>query len=201
MRSIKTFSLAVLLFTTLAPASAIESLGYQTVKEVRGIEIRHYEEHLLASVKVSGGFKNASNSAFRPLFSFISGENASDTKIAMTAPVLQSPDTPANSWIVSFVMPSGFDLATIPVPNSEAVNVTAQPATTMAVIEYKGGWGRELYSEHEAKLFNALASSGYTPCGEPLWARHNSPMTPWFWRKNEVMVAICNDISDAQSQL
>ena len=201
MNFIRTLGLVIVLLSAAAPASAIESLGYQKLEEVEGIEIRRYDEHLLASVKVTGGFKSASNRAFRPLFKFISGDNASDTKIAMTAPVLQSPDVPANSWIVSFVMPSSFDLENIPVPTSAIVNVTAQPATTMAVIEYTGGWGRKLFRKHETKLLGALASTMYAPCGDTLWARHNSPMTPSFWRKNEIMVAICSSVSDANSEL
>ena len=201
MNSIKMLAPVIVLLSAAAPASAIESLGYQTLEKAEGIEIRRYDEHLLASVKVTGGFKSASNRAFRPLFKFISGDNASDTKIAMTAPVLQSPDVPANSWIVSFVMPSSFDLENIPVPTSDIVNVTAQPSTTMAVIEYTGGWGRKLFRKHETKLFGALASTMYTPCGDTIWARHNSPMTPSFWRKNEIMVAVCSSVSETNSEL
>lgn len=196
MNIIRTAALIIVLFSTVEPAWALESLGYETLEELNGIEIRRYDDHLLASVNVSGDFKNASNSAFRPLFNFISGDNASATKIAMTAPVLQSPDTPANSWIVSFVMPSSFDLATIPAPTSKIISVTAQPAATMAVIVYRGGWSRSLYQEHESELYNALASTSYEPCGDALWARHNPPITPSFWRKNEILVAVCKATSE-----
>ena len=58
-------------------------------------------------------------------------------------------------------------------------------------IEYRGGWSRKLYQEHEDKLLSALAVGSYQACGDPMWARHYSPMTPWFLRKNEVMVAVC----------
>ena len=180
-----------MLLATVQPASAIESLGYETLKEHNGVEIRQYEAHLLASVRVSGGFKNASYSAFRPLFNFISGDNAEATEIAMTAPVLQRPDNAENTWVVSFVMPRSFDLSTLPAPTSDIVNVVANPATTLAAIEYRGGWSRKLYQEHEDKLLSALATGSYQACGDPMWARHNSPMTPWFLRKNEVMVAVC----------
>ena len=191
MNSIRTIGLALVLLATAQPASAIESLGYETLKEHNGVEIRQYEAHLLASVRVSGGFKNASYSAFRPLFNFISGDNTEATEIAMTAPVLQRPDNAENTWVVSFVMPRSFDLSTLPAPTSDIVNVVANPATTLAVIEYRGGWSRKLYQEHEDKLLSALATGSYQVCGDPMWARHNSPMTPWFLRKNEVMVAVC----------
>lgn len=191
MNIIRTVGLALVLLATVEPASAIESLGYETVEEFNDVEIRQYEAHLLASVRVRGGFKNASYNAFRPLFNFISGDNTEATEIAMTAPVLQSPDNAENAWVVSFVMPRSFDLSTLPAPTSDIVDVVANPATTMAVIEYKGGWGRKLYQKHEDKLLSALATGAYRTCGKPLWARHNSPMTPWFWRKNEVMVPVC----------
>ena len=63
--------------------------------------------------QVRGGFKSASYNAFRPLFNFISGDNTEVTEIAMTAPVLQSPDNAENAWVVSFVMPR-FDLQPCP---------------------------------------------------------------------------------------
>ena len=97
-----------MLFATVEPASAIESLGYETVEEFNDVEIRQYEAHLLASVRVRGGFKNASYNAFRPLFNFISGDNTEATEI-MTAPVLQSPDNAEDAWVMSFVMPGSFD--------------------------------------------------------------------------------------------
>ena len=95
----------------------------------------------------------------------------------MTAPVLQSPDNAENAWVVSFVMPRSFDL-TLPAPISDIVDVVANPATTMAVIEYKGGEAR--YQKHEDGAASALATGAYRTCGKPLWARHNPPMTPWF---------------------
>ena len=57
MNIIRTAALIVVLFSTVEPAWAIETLGYETLEELNGIEIRRYDEHLLASVKVSGGFK------------------------------------------------------------------------------------------------------------------------------------------------
>lgn len=191
MNIIRNIGLALVLLATVEPATAIERLGYETLGKLDDIEIRHYDSHLLASVRVRGDFKSASYNAFRPLFNFISGDNSAAQEIAMTAPVLQTPDTTKDSWVVSFVMPRSFDLTNIPAPSSDIVAVVANPATTMAVVEYRGGWGRELYAEHEAQLLTALDESAFRPCGEPLWARHNSPMTPWFLRKNEVLVPVC----------
>ena len=51
MNIIRTIGLALVLFATVEPASAIESLGYETVEEFNDVEIRQYEAHLLASVR------------------------------------------------------------------------------------------------------------------------------------------------------
>jgi hypothetical protein len=198
MNILRTLGLAIVLFATTEPASAIESLGYQTLEEIDGIEIRQYDEHLLASVTVRGEFNKVGNRAFRPLFNFISGDNSSNTKIAMTAPVIQSSDPQSDAWVVSFVMPSSFDVSSIPAPDSDIVDVVANPAATMAVIEYKGGWNKALYEEHESELLRTLDSTPYIPCSDTMWARHNSPMMPSFWRKNEIMVAVCKRESAAR---
>jgi hypothetical protein len=36
----------------------------------------------------------------------------------------------------------------------------------------------------------ALSADGRRPIGAPILARYNSPFTPWFMRRNEVMVEI-----------
>ena len=65
---------------------AIESLAFNVVNTSNNIEVRRYAPHLLATVRVTGDFDDAGSVAFRPLFDFISGDNASKEKIAMTAP-------------------------------------------------------------------------------------------------------------------
>tara|TARA_B110000444_G_C18829512_1_gene592338 strand:- start:605 stop:1156 length:552 start_codon:yes stop_codon:yes gene_type:complete len=175
--------------TLSVSAQSIESLGYSVVASDGDIEIRKYEPHLLASVRVAGNFEEAGSKAFRPLFKFITGENTSDAKIAMTAPVIQTSD--ANEWLISFVMPREYDLESLPVPASAVVEVSSQPEIVMAAMEYSGGWSKKRYLKHEALMKQALASGSYKSCGEPRWARHNDPFTPWFLRKNEILVPLC----------
>ena len=169
---------------------SIEALGYAVLASEGDIEIRKYEPHLLASVRVTGDFEDAGSKAFRPLFKFISGENTSDSKIAMTAPVIQSSDD--SEWLISFVMPREYDLESLPVPASAVVEVSSEPEMVMAAMQYSGGWSKSRYQKHEDLMMQALATSNYKSCGAPKWARHNAPFTPWFMRKNEILVPLCS---------
>ena len=42
----------------------------------------------------------------------------------------------------------------------------------------------------EANLLQALADDSIEVIGDPVFARYNAPFTPWFLRRNEVMVEI-----------
>ena len=179
----------LLAFTGIA--QAIESLSFDVLETYDDVEIRQYAPHLLATVRVDGKFDEAGSQAFRPLFNYISGENRSDAKIAMTAPVLQQPDERRGSWLISFVMPSSFEKDSLPVPTSEIVQVSEQPSMRMAALEYRGGWSQSRYAEHELKLRSALSNMPLTACGDPRWARHDPPFMPWFLRKNEILIPLC----------
>ena len=170
---------------------AIESLAFDVIDTQQNIEIRQYDGHLLATVRVDAEFDEAGTAAFRPLFNYISGENRSEEKIAMTAPVLQQQDPQSDQWLVSFVMPSEFDPQSLPVPSSSVVSVSEQPPLLMAALEYRGGWSQSRYEEHEFLLMKSLVELNLTACGKPRWARHDPPFMPWFMRKNEILIPLC----------
>ena len=72
-------------------AVAIEEATYSVVKRDDIFEIRDYAPHILAETVVEGDLEEAGNKAFRRLFRYISGDNLSRDKLAMTAPVSQEP--------------------------------------------------------------------------------------------------------------
>jgi len=180
---------AILLTRMVGAALAIESLGYQVLDEYEHFEVRLYDAHLLATVEVDGDFEKAGNSAFRDLFDYIQGDNATNEKIAMTAPVIQEPTEPG--WKVSFVMPGSFDPATLPAPADATVSVNEEAALRMAAITYSGNWSRKRYLKHETLLQQHLDEAGLEACGTPRFARHNPPFWPSFLRKNEILMPLC----------
>jgi hypothetical protein len=70
--------------------------------------------HILAETLVDGEFDKAGSQAFQKLFRYISGDNVSNTKVAMTAPVGQQ--RIQDKWAVSFTMPKSYTLTTLTQP-------------------------------------------------------------------------------------
>ncbi|MBK1720821.1 heme-binding protein [Thiocystis violacea] len=186
---------------------AIEEPKYEVVRTYPLFELRQYAPYLVAETEVTGDFEDVGNQAFGILADYIFGNNRSKTKLAMTAPVNQRPAegekipmtapvsqrtsaSDAGSYVFSFVMPSGYRLDTLPTPNNPRIALREEPAKRMAVRRYSGRWTRSNYEENRRILLMAVQEAGLKPIGDPLYARYNPPFTPWFLRRNEVMVEI-----------
>ena len=188
-------------------AMAIEEAKYSTLIKEDTLEVRLYEPHILAETLVDAEFDSAGNKAFKRLFNYISGNNTAQTKVAMTAPVGQeqasqkismtapvSQQANNNQWAVSFMMPASYSLATLPKPKDPNVTIRQVPAQYIAAIEYSGFWSQKNYQQHKNKLEAWIKQKEFTITGEPVWARYNAPFTPWFLRRNEVLIPIAKPL-------
>jgi hypothetical protein len=63
-----------------------EEADYAVIEKSEGIEVRQYPKMVLVQTSSDGSWKESRRTAFRRLFSYISGENNSKQSIAMTAP-------------------------------------------------------------------------------------------------------------------
>jgi hypothetical protein len=108
--------------------------------------------------------------------------------MAMTAPVTQA--AVPGGMRVQFVLPDGVTLESAPEPLDPRVQLRWVPASQWAVIRYSGTWSQANYDEHLGKLQAALAAAGVATEGQPVLARYNGPMTPWFLRRNEIWLAL-----------
>lgn len=168
-----------------------EQQPYEVVGDHGDFELRRYPDHVVAETRVTGSFEGAGNSAFRRLVGYIGGRNAGSSKVAMTAPVVQeADDEAAGRFVVAFVLPAAYDLDSAPPPNDPDVRLRAVPAQTAAALRFSGRWTRERYDEHARQLLAALDAAGLEVVGPPRFARFDPPWTPWFLRRNEVVVPV-----------
>ena len=197
--------LLLLLILTTVPlfSHAIEEPRYEVIRQIDTVELRQYSPYVVAEVVLDATAEDAGSRAFPILASYIFGKNKGDRKFAMTAPVTQTalpvkmemtaPVTQAavpGGMGVQFVLPEGVTLESAPEPLDPRVLLRLVPASQWATIRYSGTWSRANYDEHLGKLQAALAAAGVATQGEPVWARYDSPMTPWFLRRNEIWVEL-----------
>lgn len=168
-----------------------EQQHYEVVREYSDFELRRYPDHVVAETRVTGSFEGAGNASFRRLAGYIGGRNAASRKVAMTAPVVQeAEDEAAGRFVVGFVMPAELDRASAPDPSDPDVQLRSVPAQTAAALRFSGRWTRERYDEHARRLYAALDAAGIEAVGPPRFARFDPPWTPWFLRRNEVVVPV-----------
>ena len=108
---------------------AIEKAKYDIIESEPDFEIRQYAPQIVAETMVKGDFEKVGSEGFRRLYEYISGKNRKKLAIAMTAPVNQEAESMKiamtapvsqvesdNKWRITFMMPSEFSLADLPVP-------------------------------------------------------------------------------------
>ena len=187
---------------TSPAAQALEQPQYTVIQKSELYEIRKYEPYIVAEVVVPGPESEAGGQAFSLLGGYIFGKNKGERKLEMTAPVVQTPVAAAstkiemtapvvqtsvqNGFLVQFMMPTAYTLATLPEPTDARVKLRQVAGKTVAAHQYSGGWSQSNYEEHLNILKNALTKDNVKVQGEPLYSRYNGPMTPWFLRKNEI---------------
>ena len=170
-------------------------------------EVRSYPAMVAAEVTVTGTRDEASTAGFQLLAGYIFGGNtrkqsiamtapvvqaaSSSEKIAMTAPVLQS-SVPGqtDAWTVRFIMPKEYTLDTLPTPSNAQVKLLALPPARYAAVTFSGLAREGDVTDRTAELRAWIATRALQASGPPELARYNPPWTPWFMRRNEVLIAL-----------
>ncbi|MEE2902086.1 MAG: heme-binding protein [Myxococcota bacterium] len=184
---------------------SIDEPNYTLLKsdKSQSVEIRHYDEFLVAQTVVKANYKQAGSVGFRRLFRFISGDNTAQQsiamtapveryetgeKIAMTAPVFQAQEE--KQWTISFVMPAKFTAETVPQPTDSSVTIKTVPARKVAVIRFAGRMNEEKSEKYIQELKVWCRDHGYRPTSKPRLAGYDPPFTLPFLRRNEIHINV-----------
>jgi hypothetical protein len=184
-----TIWLATLALTTPEQALALEEPEYTVLEQSDDWELRRYEPYIVAETRVEGNLRQTGNRAFRILAGYIFGDNEPGEKMAMTAPVISEPDG-AGASVYQFVMESAYDMDSLPVPKDARVEIRELPARLVAALTFSGTWNEARIDERTRDFLTRLGEEGYEPLGNPMLARYNPPLTPWFLRRNEILVEV-----------
>jgi hypothetical protein len=205
-------------FFWIGNVMAIEEPKFEVLVTDGAYEIRKYAPYIVAETWVEGDMDEASSKGFRLIADYIFGNNqavssASNEKIAMTAPVTLEPQSAkiamtapvtlepqtgapsmetAKQWLVKFIMPSQYTLATIPKPKNTAVTLRETPSKQYAVLKYSGF---NFQSRVQTKIEEALAWAAQRKLqviGQPQLSRYDPPWTLPMLRRNEIMIEISN---------
>lgn len=213
---------AVGAYSFMAAISASAEAGshspkYRVIEKLgNGVEVRMYQSAIVAQVQVRGDQREALNGGFRILAGYIFGKNkrrtsmdmtspvaAQSEKIAMTSPVvaqchkiaMTSPVTSqstGDSMTVSFFMPPGYSLDTLPEPQDNQIRFVELPERKLAAIGFSGSWNPQSFSKHAEALMRRLRVNNIQAVGEPFNAYYDPPFMPPFMRRNEVLVSIAD---------
>lgn len=184
-------------------AHAIEEPPWTLVYREGAFEIRDYAPTVVAETEATGERGSAINQGFRRLARFIFGGNEPNRSIAMTAPVAQrqggeriamtapvAQARSADSWVVTFYMPPGSTLETMPRPLDGSVTLRQIPARRLAALRFTGLATQRNLDQHAEALRQRIAARGERATGPVTYAFYNPPWTlPWT-RRNEVMLEL-----------
>ena len=170
-------------------ANHIETPNYKVLTKASGYEIRKYDPILVAQVTVDN--QNGMNNGFRQLAGFIFGGNTTQKSVEMTSPVIDQP-VAAGERVITFTMPEKWTKETLPIPDNPNVRIVEWPVETKAVLRFqiRNNDNQDVRQKAADKLLAALEKDGIAHQGDITFAFYNPPWTPFFLRRNEVMVTV-----------
>jgi hypothetical protein len=180
--------LVVLLALCGTAAMAVEEPPFTLVVQAGDFEIRDYPALVVAQTEAPGGRDAAAYAGFRTLAGYIFGANARRQSIAMTAPVVQAAS--GAGWTIRFGMPEGLALEALPRPDDPGIRLAVLAPSRLAVVRFSGLADPRDVEAQTARLIAFARARGLRVEGAPSLARYDPPWTPWFMRRNEVMIPV-----------
>jgi hypothetical protein len=170
-------------------SSDVEQHKYTVIKKYKDFEVRQYETAIFSSVKMPNDtYKESANQGFRTLAGYIFGGNDKNEKIAMTSPVAMEL---GDSTKMSFMVPSGRSMESLPKPNSSKITFEKQEGKKMAAIEFDGWADDKRIADYTERLRQALKAENIQHTGKFIYFGYNAPFD-LVNRRNEIAVEVLN---------
>lgn len=185
---------------------------HETEQRAGDLEVRRYAPVVVAETTLAGAdWDEALSSGFRRLADYISGKNAararieltapvhtvekgasSGEKIAMTAPVAATEH--AGGHTVTFTMPRGRTLESLPVPLDSRIQLRELPERRVAVLRFTGNYRWEPVRAKMRELKAKVDRAGWRTEGDVQFGGYDPPWTLPFLRRNEVWIELAPEV-------
>ena len=182
------FLFTVIVTTGCTTVSKISRSGYEEASHKvliknGSIQLRSYPD--LQLVETS---KNQGNGVFMRLFRYIDQGNSETEKIAMTTPVFMQKIE--GNETMAFVLPASMSSNDVPEPLDKNVQVRTRPTGLYAVYRYSGKRVDGGSNKARRELKDWILNNGYEQLSEPINAYYDTPWTPSFLRRNELLIRV-----------
>ncbi len=165
---------------------------YQLMSSDGGFEIRRYPALLAIETIQHGSRDRAVGNGFGLLASYMFGEGREGDEIPITLPFFaeaQSDGAGAKDWRIRFLIPEGYDAATLPSP-ADGVAIVEISARDVAAVRVAGKPSDRSFATSAKLLDSWLAALGRVPAGRIEQAYYNNPLKPGQARANELLVPL-----------
>lgn len=172
----------------MASVNKTEQQKYTVIQKDQDFEIRFYPSATFATVRSEAkSYRELSGPGFQKLAGYIFGGNEDKTQISMTSPVQM--DVNHTGSTMSFMMPSGYNLANLPKPNNPEVMLNETQDEYVAAIQFGGFASDKEWKSYTEKLQDILKEKGFKTIGNPRFLGYNPPFQ-LAGRRNEVIIPI-----------
>ena len=160
------------------------------LKKWSNFEIRQYEPRIIAEIAIQNDFEQAAKEGFNLLAVYIFGQNATKSKIAMTAPVEQRENVTQKNWLIAFSMPTNYKITDLPSPKDPRIVLKQVETQKRAAFVFSGFCTEKKAAQNTNLLLELIEQHGYAPTGPCILTRYDPPWTLPCFRHNELLFVI-----------
>jgi hypothetical protein len=183
--------------TALALASARLQLArwftaepaYQAEGKLGDLELRRYSARIEASAEVDVPvLEQALAHGYGRLTGYVCGTNRTGELLHRASPVITAMRD--GRYTVSFIMPPGRTIASLPHPMHPGVELHEVPGRAIAALRFRGRFTRDNIAAHERALLEQVLDAGLAARGSVMFAAFDWPVTLPILRRNELWIEV-----------
>lgn len=169
--------------------NAYESAEYKVLESDGSFEVREYPELVLVSTPMTMDAQG-NDGSFGRLFRYISGDNGSKSKVAMTTPVFMEVDASTQTGQMGFVIPKDVASRGTPSPTGKDVKLNRRPEGRFAIVRFSGRLDDETRTSMTQQLREWMKNKSLSESAAPEYAGYDPPWTPGPFRRNEILIRL-----------